>query len=97
MGAKMSASDGRIYISLHEGKPLLSKVLHDTPGCDPQAFNKLYDRDEFSNTVLTSQSQFSIRNPWAVLWLAIHIEDVIDLFGNCKDPLGARQSLNHET
>ena len=65
MGPKLQNNGGRLLVSLHEGKPLLSKILHDTPGCDPQALNKLFDRDEFSNTVLTSASKFSVRQPWA--------------------------------
>ena len=66
---------------------LLNKILHDTPGCDPQALNKLYDRDEFSNTVLTKGSQFQEMQPWVVIWLAMHVEDMTELFGKEKDPL----------
>ena len=53
-GGKMKANGGRVFVALHEGKVLLNKVLHDAPGCDGQSLNKLYDRDEFSNTVPTA-------------------------------------------
>ncbi len=85
-GAKMRNNGGRVFVALHEGKILLLKVINDTPGCDGQPLNKLYDRDEFSNTVLTKGSQFQELQPWVVLFLAMHCEDLRDIFD--KDPLG---------
>ena len=32
LGPKMKGNGGRIFVTLHEGKPLLSKTLHDAPG-----------------------------------------------------------------
>lgn len=87
-GAKLKSNNGRLMVALHEGKPLMSKVIHDSPGCDPQSLNKLFDRDEFSNTVLTAGSRFQEYYPWVVLWLAMHAEDMKDLFAPGKDPLG---------
>jgi hypothetical protein len=86
-GAKFKGNGGRIMVALHEAKPLLTKIIHDSPGCDPQAFLKLFDRDEFSNTVLTAGSKFSEPNPWAVLFMAMHAEDGQELFGPGQDPL----------
>ncbi len=34
-----------------------------------------FDRDEFSNSVLTQASKFSVPQPWACLFLALHAED----------------------
>lgn len=87
-GPKVMANNGRLLVALHEGKILLSKVMRDQPGCDGQTLNKLYDRDEFSNTVLTAGSKFSCQQPWVLLWLAMHLEDIWELFSGGKDPLG---------
>ncbi len=84
---RLKGNKSRLHVALHEGKSLLSKVMENAPGCDPQSLNKLHDRDEFSNTVLTSASKFQELQPWVVVWLALHAEDMQDLFSGNKDPL----------
>ena len=85
--AQMALNDSRAYVALHEGKPFLGKVLAEVPGFDPQALNKVYDRDEVSNTVMTSSSRFNMLLPWMVILMAIHLEDLKTLFGGAaKDP-----------
>ena len=81
-----SQNDGRVAVTLHEGKPFLTKVLSEAPGYDPQALNKCYDRDEVSNTVMSVQSRFSMDFPWVLFFIALHLEDLKAVFGNDKDP-----------
>ena len=75
----MKANGGRIMVALHEGKVILSKVLQEVPGCDPQLLNKLYDRDEFSNSVLATASKFSERLPWTLFWLALDLVSTVEM------------------
>ena len=85
--AQMAKNGNRAYVALHEGKPFLSKVLAEVPGFDPQALNKAYDRDEVSNTVMSTSSRFTMHYPWMVIFMAVHLEDLKTLFGDAgKDP-----------
>lgn len=88
-GPIAQVNEGRVYAALHEGKQLLHKVTTDAPGCDPQSLNKLYDRDEFSNSVLSAGSKFQVDQPWILIWMALHLEDLREIYaGGGKDPLG---------
>ena len=41
-----SVNEERAFVALHEARTFFGKVLSEAPGYDPQALNKLYDRDE---------------------------------------------------
>ncbi len=85
--SQMARNDHRAYVALHEGKPLLGKILAEAPGNDPQAMNKVFDRDEVSKTVMNTGSRFSMLMPWMVIFMAIHMDDLKTLFGDAsKDP-----------
>ena len=43
--------------------------------------NKLYDRDEISNTVMSDKSKFNMRSPWVIFLLAMHLEELKTIFG----------------
>eukprot|EP00973_Karenia_brevis_P064668 8983277-Karenia_brevis.AAC.1 len=61
---------------MHEMRRLLAKVMKDEPGCSPDAVIKVYDRDDFNNSVLTQGSQFENEHPWFPWFGATHLEDV---------------------
>ena len=80
-----SKNKGRAFAALHEAKTLLAKVVSEAPGFDPQALNKIYDRDEISNTVMGSSSRFQMDHPWVVFFLVLHLEELKGIFGDGKD------------
>ena len=65
---------------MHEAKPFMNKLLEEVPGFDPAALNKLFDRDEVSNAVLTGTSKFSMEHPWIIFFFAMHLDEVLKLF-----------------
>lgn len=79
--SQASRNSQRAFAALHEGKTFLAKTLAEAPGFDPQALNKLYDRDEVSNAVMSVGSRFTMDQPWVVFFLALHLEEVRSLFG----------------
>eukprot|EP00972_Heterocapsa_arctica_P055959 8253613-Heterocapsa_arctica.AAC.1 len=79
-----SGNQSRAFAALHEGKTFLAKVLAEAPGFDPQALNKLYDRDEVSNAVMNGASRFTMDKPWVVFFMALHLEEVRALFGGAN-------------
>ena len=92
-----SKNNGRAFAALHEAKTLLAKVVAEAPGFDPQALNKIYDRDEISNTVMGSASRFHMDHPWVVFFLVLHLEELKVIFGDGKDTCNilARFDLFH--
>ena len=71
-----AANDEKAVVALHEAKTFFAKVLAEAPGFDPQALNKLFDRDEVSNTVMSAASKFVMDKPWVVFFVALHLEDL---------------------
>ena len=76
-----SQNEDCAYALLHEGKTFLAKVVAEAPGFDPQALNKLFDRDEVSNSVMTATSRFQMDRPWVVFFMALHLEELKHIFG----------------
>ena len=66
---------------LHEMKRLLKSIVTDTAGNAADSVVKLYDRDDFSNAVVTQGSSFTNDHPWFVFFGATHLEDVHAVFG----------------
>ena len=77
-----ASNDEKAFVALHEAKTFFAKVLAEAPGFDPQALNKLYDRDEVSNTVMASASKFTMDKPWVVFFMALHLEDLKQFFAS---------------
>ena len=82
---RASQNKGRAFAALHEAKTLLAKVVAEAPGFDPQALNKIYDRDEISNTVMGTSSRFHMDHPWVIFFLVLHLEELKTVFGDGKD------------
>jgi hypothetical protein len=88
-GALMSANQERCFAILHETKRVLKAIVNDTPGNSPDSFIKLYDRDDFCNSVLGVGSKFINENPFFPLFGGSHLEDYHELFGTpTVDALG---------
>ena len=91
----MTRNGGRAFALLHEGKRFLIKLLKDAEGFAADSFLKLYDRDDFDNTVLTASSYFSNEQPWFAVFMLLHLEDLHALFGvPLEDPYGLRWRLD---
>ena len=87
----MSANGERCMALLHEGKKVMKDILADAPGSRADSFVKLYDRDDYTNSVLNTSSFFQNDFPCFVLYMALHLEDFFSLFGGeAEDPAGVR-------
>ena len=80
---------------LHETKKVVQAIVKDSPGNSPDAFIKLYDRDDFCNTVLGQGSKFINDNPFFVFFGGSHLEDYHEIFGTpMTDALGVHFRLD---
>eukprot|EP00973_Karenia_brevis_P037604 5189558-Karenia_brevis.AAC.1 len=87
----MSGNGERCMAFLHEGKKVMKDILADAPGSRADSFVKLYDRDDYTNSVLNASSFFQNDFPCFVLYMALHLEDFFSLFGGeAEDPAGVR-------
>lgn len=91
----MSTNQERCFAILHESKRILKGIVNDTPGNSPDSFIKLYDRDDFSNSVLGHGSKFSNDFPFFVFFGGAHLEDYHELFGTpAVDALGVHYRID---
>ena len=87
LGPRLEKNDGSVIGILDEGRQFLQKALSGGVGGGADILNKLYDGNRFENCVLTQSSQFFIEKPRVPIVLAMHLDDVFDVFAE-GDPAG---------